>query len=171
MINSNIYQKELCDFIIHHFGPLKDAASRQIKTESYVALCMRKLSAGVHDWKSWFEIGVELQQLGMQEEGMNCLQEALMICPDYHPIWMQMGIGMLELGNANEALKCLSKALSISPKCSLTWNALGVTFMRLNNLEDAIYCFQTILDSNPVHMAAQANLLQAHKLKSELARQ
>lgn len=170
VVESNIYQRELCDITIHHFGPLKDAASRQIKNENYIALCMRKLSAGVNDWKSWFEIGVELQQLGMQTEAMNCLREAIMICSDYHPIWLQMGIGMLELGNADEALKCLSKALKISPKCSLTWNALGVTFMRLNNLDDAMHCFQTILDSNPAHMAAQANMLQAQKLKSELAK-
>ncbi len=164
----NLYPFEVSPIIIHHFGALKSESQLRAKSETYIKLCKKKLAEGIHDWKSWFEIGVELQNRSRNQEAISCLREAAALWPHHHQIWLQWGIALLELQQPEQAAECLQKALSINSSCSLSWNAMGVVMMQIKNLDEAIRCFQLVLDANPKNLSARNNLAQALALKNQL---
>jgi len=140
---------ERCPAIIYHYGHLVSDERKREKAAQYLALARRKAGDSPEDWRSWYHLGVELQNHANHAEARVALERARTLCPTFSPLLRQLGMSYCAMGDYAAGLETFSQALSNDTSCVLTWNALGAAFLELGYLDQAEHCFQTIVSSDP----------------------
>ena len=146
------------DVVIHHTGPLASADKHAQKNRLYLELTKHKIAKRPHDWRTWFQGGIEAmanQEFGLAVE---FLSEALKLEQNSSNCWSQLGQSLIALGRYSEALPVLERALSLNKKCHVSWNALGVAFRNSNQRDQAEVCFKAALSLAPSFEVAKRNL-------------
>lgn len=146
------------DCVIYHFGHLLGGARAQEKADLYLDLAHRKVSSAPHDWRTWYHLGVELQNHNRHVEAMHAFSRGITLCQDFAPLWRQIGVSLCAHGEYKTAFEAFTEALSKDQTCPLTWNALGVAFIQVKSLNAARVCFETILAGDAHNPAAKTNL-------------
>jgi tetratricopeptide (TPR) repeat protein len=149
---------ERCPAVIYHYGHLIGEKRRREKAAQYLVLARRKVSESPEDWRTWYHLGVELQNHAGHVEAVEAFEHARAIAPSFAPLLRQLAISRCFLGDYAAGLEMLSQALSTDSSCLLTWNALGAAFLELGHLDQAQLCFQTIVGADPSNPVAQEAL-------------
>jgi tetratricopeptide (TPR) repeat protein len=150
------YQISRSECVIYHFGHLLAGSKAQEKAELYLA--KQKVTKAPQDWRTWYHLGVELQNHDRHLEAMHAFGRGITLCQDFAPLWRQIGVSLCAHGEYTTAFEAFTEALSKDHTCPLTWNALGVAFMKVQSLDAARLCFETILAGDTQNPAAQTNL-------------
>ncbi|MFH1576660.1 MAG: tetratricopeptide repeat protein [Candidatus Margulisiibacteriota bacterium] len=82
-------------------------------------------------------------------EGLECLDRALEIRPDYAIAWNEKGALLHQIGNNEEALACFNQAIEIDPNEGLFWKNSGVVLMELGRTDEARISFERYLELEP----------------------
>jgi len=144
------------DIIINHFGHLGSAEKREKKAALYLSLAREKVAANPDDWRTWYQLGVELQSHQGHREAIEHFRHALTTVPDFSPLWRELGKSLYALGMRRESIECLTKSLSFDSNCMMTWGALGTVLLEEGNLHEAEQCFGVILSAAPENLFAQS---------------
>jgi tetratricopeptide (TPR) repeat protein len=149
---------ERCPAIIYHYGHLIGEERKREKALQYLALAHRKVRDNPEDWRTWYHLGVELQNHAKHHDAAQAFERARSIFPTFAPLLRQLAISRCLLGDYPTGLEIFSQALSTDSSCLLTWNALGAAFIDLGQLDQAQQCFQTIVGADPHNPVAQEAL-------------
>ncbi len=96
-----------------------------------------------------FDRGLDLYNLGRNEEAIASYDKALQIKSDYNAVWNNRGIDLSKLGRYEEAIASYDKALQINPDKHESWDGRGVALFHLGRYEEAIASFDKTLQINP----------------------
>lgn len=149
---------ERCPAVIYHYGHLVSDNRKWEKARQYLELARRKVNDSPDDWRSWYHLGVELQNHANHREAREAFERARALYPSFAPVHRQLGLTHCALGDYVSGLETFSNALSIDASCVLTWNALGAAFLELGHLDQAEHCFQTIVSGDPSNPVAREAL-------------
>jgi glycosyltransferase involved in cell wall biosynthesis len=161
--NGKIYDT---DIVIHHYGNLDKNKVMQKKLD-YIELLKKRLENNDFLEKSkdfiMFEIAMELISLDNKKEGINYLEQAVKLNPEYIYI-ANLGIQYILKGNSEEAEKFFLKAITISSKFQkydyknpqkfnflnpAIYNNLGGIYFRKGEYEKAIKKLNKAIELNP----------------------
>jgi glycosyltransferase involved in cell wall biosynthesis len=151
--------------LIEHFGHLGSKERKEAKAEQYLTLAQAKASAAPHDWRNWYQLGIECQSQGMYANAIEYFHHAITLIADYSPLWRDLGISLYALGRKRESIENLSKALSLNPLCMIAWSSLGAIFLEEDALDEAKRCFNVIISSEPHNAFALSKLGQIKELR------
>lgn len=73
----------------------------------------------------WFNLGRNLQVLGMGAEALEPLRRTCELAPGWLPAWILLGDAQLHAGRLDEADHSYRAALCIDPACGDAWRGLG----------------------------------------------
>ena len=149
---------ERCPAIIYHYGHLIGEERKREKALQYLALAHRKVNDNPEDWRTWYHLGIELQNHADHREAALAFERARSLSPTFAPLLRQLAISRCLLGDYPTGLEIFSEALSTDSSCLLTWNALGAAFLDLGHLDQAQHCFQTIVGADPHNPVAHEAL-------------
>jgi glycosyltransferase involved in cell wall biosynthesis len=147
-----------CPAIIYHYGHLIGDERKREKAAQYLALAHRKVRDNPEDWRTWYHLGIELQNHANHREAVQAFERARSLFPTFAPLLRQLAISRCLLGDYPTGLEIFSQALSTDSSCLLTWNALGAVFLDLGHLDQAQQCFQTIVGADPQNPVAHEAL-------------
>jgi len=105
-----------------------------------------------------FNLGILLLQKGSADEGIDHLQKALQIRPDYAEVHNDLGIILLQKGSVDEATAHFQKALQIRPDYAEAHSNFGILLLQTGRADEAIDHFQTALQIRPDYAEACNNL-------------
>jgi len=151
--------------VIYHFGHLIAGARAQEKADLYLTLAQQKVTNAPQDWRTWYHLGVELQNHNRHVDAMHAFSRGITLCQDFAPLWRQIGVSLCAHGEYTTAFEAFTEALAKDHACPLTWNALGVAFMKVESLDAAKLCFETILAGDARNPAAITNLQIVQQLQ------
>jgi tetratricopeptide (TPR) repeat protein len=103
-------------------------------------------------------LGTVLVDGGRVSEGIQELQKALRIKPDYADGQAQLGNALLQAGRVQEAKEHYEQALRIRPDHADAHNNLGNIFLQEGKLGDAIEQYQQALQAKPDYAKVHYNL-------------
>jgi tetratricopeptide (TPR) repeat protein len=152
------YAVESTSILINHYGHLTSTEKKRSKAALYLRLARQKALASPDDWRTWYQLGAELQAQMLHQEAIESYQKALNLIQDFSPLWREIGTSYLLTGDTVAALESFSKAITLAPSDPLSWTILGAAFLDLGNLEEAEQCYKTILLADPQNMTAKAQL-------------
>lgn len=104
------------------------------------------------DWKSIYQAGNSLEQLGRLSEARHRYEEAIALLDKNGALfgWPYQGLARLLVDeNPSAALKLAEKAVNLEPKESSNHLVLAMVYEHLGNLQNAIREGQVAVDTNP----------------------
>jgi len=143
---------------IHHFGHTEESKEKKSKGNLYTPLGMIKASEQEGDWKSYFELGVELNNNGKREESVHAFKKALDLVDWYPPCYTNLGYVLCELARYDEAINVLSEGIRKFPMESEAYCNLGVVYMRMEEFSNAEILFRKAISILPEYVNAYKNL-------------
>lgn len=108
-----------------------------------------------HEYETWFDKGVALQEQKNYAEALACFQNAIDIKPDFIPAWVYKGICLEQLKQYEAAIACYNQAIQINPNVADLWYNKGTTYCTLKRYNDALSCFDRVLEIEPDNAIAQ----------------
>lgn len=84
--------------------------------------------------------------LGLWEEALEKLDQAIALNPKYHPSWAKRGQILRAQGQYLQALTAYNEALEIDNRYGWAWNGKGICLKALGRLEEAYEAFQHALE-------------------------
>lgn len=108
-----------------------------------------------HDYETWFDKGMALQEQENYAEALACFQKAIDIKPDFIPAWVYKGICLEQLKRYEEAIACYNQAIQINPNVTDLWYNKGTTYCTWKRYNDALACFDRVLEIEPHNAIAQ----------------
>lgn len=108
-----------------------------------------------HEYETWFDKGVAIQEEEKYTEALACFQKAIDIKPDFIPAWVYKGICLEQLKQYEAAIACYDQAIQINPDVADLWYNKGTTYCQLKRYNDALVCFDRVLEMEPDNAIAQ----------------
>lgn len=108
-----------------------------------------------HEYETWFDKGVTLQEEKNYAEALTYFQKAIDIKRDFIPAWVYKGICLEQLKQYEEAIACYNQAIQINPNVADLWYNKGTTYCTLKRYNDALSCFDRVLEIEPDNAMAQ----------------
>jgi tetratricopeptide (TPR) repeat protein len=108
-----------------------------------------------HEYETWFDKAVTLQEEKNYTEALTCFQKAIDIKPDFIPAWVYKGICLEQLEQYEAAIECYNQAIQINPNVADLWYNKGTTYCTLKRYNDALSCFERVLEIEPDNAMAQ----------------
>jgi tetratricopeptide (TPR) repeat protein len=99
--------------------------------------------------EEWFNLGLQMAQLGNLEEAIANWDKALELNPQLTQAWHNRGNALATLGRTEEALQSLDQALNLNPEDPQTWNIKGHILYETQQWEAAIACWDQVLILQP----------------------
>ena len=86
--------------------------------------------------------GLSLNNIGLYDEAIDCLDKAISLNPSLEIAWNNKGLALINSGRYSEAIDILKKAIHIEPNYSASWCNLGLTYHRLGDIKNAVAAYQ-----------------------------
>lgn len=148
---------ENLDIPIHHFGSLKGEQSKKQKNALYEGLAEKKAKQS-NDFKSYFQLGAQLQESGKTKESIEAFKKSASLNPGFAKTWINLGGLYIKQKDFNKAETTLKKAITLQPQNPEAHNNVGVVLMHLGKEEEALNAFVKAIALNPKYAAAYKNL-------------
>jgi len=117
------------------------------------------LLVGAETWAyAGCALGTVLTDEGRVSEGIELLQKALRIKPDYAEGQEELGNALLLAGRAEDAIRPLREALRFNPGYAEAHCDLGVALAHTGRFQEAIGHYEQAVRLNPDYVMAQYNL-------------
>lgn len=156
-VNDSVEKKGNLDIPIHHFGRLKNERSKKQKDELYEGLAKKKVRT-TQDFRSYFQLGVQLQESGKTTESVAAFEKSASLNPEFGKTWINLGGLYIKQKNFNKAETALKKAVEVQPDNPEAHNNVGVVLMHLGKKEEALNSFVKAIALRPKYAAAYKNL-------------
>jgi tetratricopeptide (TPR) repeat protein len=118
-------------------------------------------------------LGVVLIQTGRLEDGIELIDRALAISPDYAEALYNRGAALQKLNRFDEALASYDRALAINPAYAEALSNHGIVLMELKRFDEALASYDRALAINPAYAEALSNrgivLMELKRLDEALA--
>lgn len=145
------------DVVIHHYGKVGDPEQLDRKKKVYLNLGRLKANERPDDAKTWFELGLQLHELGKFEECIDPFKKSFELDPAYVQALYYIGNANFKLGRLKEARVALLKALELNPaNADVMVNLAGVE-RREGNVEKALNYFDRAIETSEDLFAAWFN--------------
>ena len=109
-----------------------------------------------HD--AWHLLGLIASQVGNHQNGVECIQRALTLRPDWPEAHFNLGNTWKGQGKLDLAIACYQRALQLKPDFADAYNNLGLAWREHEDLEKAAACYQQALKLKPDFAEAHNNL-------------
>ncbi len=132
----------------HRAGRLREAETiyRQI------------LAADPNHLDAWHLLGLIACQVGKHQAGVECIQRALTLKPDWAPAHFNLGNAWKDQGKLDLAIACYQRALQLDPDYAEAHNNLGLAWRDHGDLDQAVACYQQTIRLRPGFALAHNNL-------------
>ncbi|HMO17914.1 MAG TPA: glycosyltransferase [Oligoflexia bacterium] len=147
---------------IHHFGHTPEVRARKTKGDLYTPLGKVKVQEKENDWKSYFELGVELNNNLEYADSAKAFEKALALAPWYCSTYVNYGYVLCQLARYDEAESILVLCINKFPEESEAFCNLGVVKLRCGKFADAIPIFRQAIRISPQYVNAMRNLALAY---------
>ncbi|MGK7930316.1 MAG: tetratricopeptide repeat protein [Microcystaceae cyanobacterium] len=115
-------------------------------TQSQQTVDQQKVPETVEEW---FNLGLQMAQLGNLEEAVANWDKALELNPQLTQAWHNRGNALATLGRTEEAIQSLDRSLDLNPEDPQTWNTKAHIFYERQQWEEAIACWDKVLGLQP----------------------
>jgi Flp pilus assembly protein TadD len=109
-------------------------------------------------WMAHNNLGMDLAQMGREQEAMGHYEQALQIKPDDVDAHNKLGNALLRAGKVQEAIIHYEQALRIKPDLAETHYNLGLALEYTGRVQEAIQHYKQALRINPDYVDAHNNL-------------
>ena len=106
---------QLADFVVHHYGELKDESGAVHKKQRYYALGKEKLLNSPDTIAALIELGVQAGELGLYQEAIDYWDRVLAIDPACVQALFNKGFALMGLKRYAEALELARETLRLEP--------------------------------------------------------
>jgi protein O-GlcNAc transferase len=132
----------------HRAGRLQESATiyRQI------------LAADPNHHDAWRLLGLIACQTRNYQAGVECIQRAVTLSPDWAEAHFSLGNAWKSQGKLDKALACYQRALQLKPDYAEAHNNLGLAWREQGDLDQAVACYQRTLELKPSFAEAHNNL-------------
>jgi glycosyltransferase involved in cell wall biosynthesis len=144
--------------LIHHFGHLDHEKRFTSKSQFYLDLGIHKIIDEPHNWKGFYELGIELIAHKRFKDSAQSLLYSIELNPLFKESWINLGYVLAEQGflaQSHRALECAYKLDPNAPEISVN---KGVAFMRSRAYGEASQCFKAAIRLDPTNVLARCNL-------------
>lgn len=117
------------------------------------------------DYKSYYELGLILDETNKKETAMIMFKKSLEIKPDFYEAAEALGICLTSQGRFEEAIASYTEALKIHTNSFELYYNIGMLEMEIGHLDDAIAAFMKAGQINPNLYTAFYNLGELNFLK------
>lgn len=91
--------------------------------------------------KTWFDLGVALNELGTPEKAISAFNSALAARPDFPEAMLAMGTAALQAGDLDAAAEGFSRLRALHPEAPDAYRGLGQVYRRRRDFAAARECF------------------------------
>lgn len=112
--------------------------------------------------------GIDLSELGHNEEAIVSYDQALKYKPDYHTAWYGRGLALSLLGRNEEAIASYDQALKYKPDYHQAWYDRGYVLSALGRNEEAIASYDQALKYKPDDHLAWYNKACCYGLRKQI---
>ncbi len=167
------------DFVVHHYGELKDQPGAVQKKQRYYALGKEKLINNPNNKTALIELGVQAGELGLHQEAVDYWDRVLAIDQVCVEALFNKGFALMGLKRYAEALKLARETLRLEPlhkeagfnygTCALYTGDAGEALQRLRALAEQYPGYPPLLAISVVLHLAVNQLLQAKQCYAKLS--
>jgi tetratricopeptide (TPR) repeat protein len=126
------------EFVVHHFGFVRDPETRRAKNDLYHALGKRKLQVKPNDAQSLMELGIsEFEHRKKPEEALAYFNRVCELSPRSGAAWLYAGVCLSRLSKAPDALKRFEHAASLGIQTGVLHEAVGDAHFQMGNYNEA----------------------------------
>ncbi len=142
---------------IHHYGKIRDGDIVNKKSELYLELGKKKLKENPNG-KFYYELGIQAQVLGKDDEAEECFKKAIELKPELSGPYINLGSLYSRQKKFQKALDIMKKALPIAENNSDLHNNLGIAYEKLNDKKSAFESYKKSITLNPRNTEALINV-------------
>lgn len=113
------------------------------------------------DAEAWRMLGQANLALGLQDEGANCLREAVTLMPDSVPAMIALGDLLGSTGNLGESIGYFERAVAIDPNNMALVHKLASAMMKQGRVAEAVPHLRRVLAIKPEAEGVRSCLLSA----------
>jgi tetratricopeptide (TPR) repeat protein len=110
------------------------------------------------DKRARWRLGAFFRNLNMPDKGMEELQRALSLDPDFAPAQLDIGYAYLYEGEYEQAEKAFQKYISLKPQQPNPYDSLADLYSIQGRFEDAIMYYQKALEKKPDFVESQRKM-------------
>ena len=135
----------------------------QNKTNLALEAYERALNASPKDPRLWMLVGNVYYDLGQIERGIDHLNKALEIRPDFAAAHNNLASAYVATGRYPPAIKHLKRALEIQPDLAVSYMNLGAIYRKSGQLHNAIESLEKAVALQPEQAQSHAHLGAAYR--------
>jgi cytochrome c-type biogenesis protein CcmH/NrfG len=94
-------------------------------------------------------LGKAYAQLGLLDDAVRALKQAIKIKPDYAEAWRNLGFAYGKQDRCSEAIAAYQEAIKLKPNLARTWTSLGTCYLRQSMPNDAIAALNQAIKLDP----------------------
>lgn len=137
------------DFVVHHYGELKDESQELQKKQRYYALGKEKLLNNPDNVAALIELGVQAGELGLYQEAIGYWDRVLAIDPVCVQALFNKGFALMGLKRYAEALDLAREALRLEPLYKEAGFNYGTCALYAGDPAEALQCLGLLVEQYP----------------------
>ena len=102
-----------------------------------------------NDVVAWYNKGIALKTLGMNDMAIECFDEAIRLNPNNAGPWTGKGVALYFQGNVDDAIKCFDEAIKLDHNDSEAWSNKGAALRSQGKYNEAIQALDKAIRLDP----------------------
>lgn len=121
-------------------------------------ICREILKKNLKNWESLHLLGSMLSEVGLHDQAIGMLEQALAISGQRTEVWHTYGVALQRHGRLEKAAEAFRRVVEMAPLIAGYWLRLGEVELLSCNLESAVEAFENALVHDPSSFEASNNL-------------